>query len=304
VVDEIGIVVSCTQTDFLAGAHTDISVSNPFGDMGLQIEWDAGLCVDLKSVTLRFSAVGHELVGQCSKDVVASGLPLYLTLSEPLPAEFIYPHLTAAPGSSPIATATLPAPATPENTPNPDISARERIDRFWESFGDVGCIGMAAPESIEMVAGWADLIVMARPTGAQLWEGAPYPEPNSLITLQVSEVLKGAPTYQQGGFIQLYGSDVPSANVADVDHLLFLSVLTRDSRVYYMTDSFTSIYANVDGHVVTAEYAAIKQAYGHHLFPTDLDGTSFDKLVQRVTDAVNGAGDHGTVIAQRGYFAC
>ncbi len=302
-IDQLGIVVSCAETDHLVDAVGDISVSNPVDDMGLQVVWNLDRCPHLRSLTLRFGEAGHELIGECDSDTPSSGLPLYLTLKEPLPAEFFHAYLTAAPGASPIETPSLP-PAVAPSSVKPDANARDRIDRFWQSFGDVGCVGMAAPDSIETVAKWADLIVIARPTGAQPWDDAPYPPPSSLVSLRITEIIKGDPTFQQDGFIQLLATDLPPANVADIDHLLFLNVVTRDERVYYLTDSFPSVFANVEGRVVTPEYDAIRRAYGNKLYPTLLDGTSFDKLVERVRNASGAADELVSAIARRGYFAC
>ena len=96
------------------------------------------------------------------------------------------------------------------------------------------------------------------------------------MTVKVSDVIKGTPTLQAPDTIavEVGVGDAPIGTVADIDHLLLLSVLTGDDRVYYPTAGFMSVFANVDGRVVAPEYDAIKRVYHNSIFTTALDGTS------------------------------
>jgi hypothetical protein len=203
---------------------------------------------------------------------------------------------------------TLPPPVMGTATPDPNLTSRERVDRFWQGIDDVDCMGMAAPESIDEVAEWADLIVVGRATGAQGWPDGPYTGwgPEFLVTVKVSDVIKGTPTLQAPGAIavEVGVGDAPIGTVADIDHLLLLSVLTGDDRVYYPTAGFMSVFANVGGRVVAPEYAAIKRIYHNSIFTTDLDGTSFQGLVQHLRSGSAVHASEQRVLAHGGYFAC
>ena len=125
--------------------------------------------------------------------------------------------------------ATLPPPTVSPATPNPGLSDRERIDRYWSDVDDVSCVGMVAPQSLEELEARSDLIVVGRPAGAQDWPGAPYPAPNALITFAVTDALKRVPNFPAPPTsIQLYVENIPSGTVADIEHLLFVSVVPRD----------------------------------------------------------------------------
>ena len=183
-------------------------------------------------------------------------------------------------------------------------------------------MGMAAPENVETLGRWADLIVVGRPIGSQNWPDGPYVGfgPETLVSLEISEILKGTPTLQGPNVLALEVQDLRASGagdagrpgtVADIDHLLFLNVLDADNRVYYLTAGYMSIFAKVEGQVVTPEYSTIKRTYHDGIFTTALDGRSFEKLIDQVrTD--NSADQspelarlraHGPIV-RSGYFAC
>jgi hypothetical protein len=167
-------------------------------------------------------------------------------------------------------------------------------------------MGMVAPQSIEEATSQADVIVIGRLIGAQHWTDPLYAEPESQSVLWVatSQVLKGNPKFQEPGVIAInILGEPPDETVADLDHLLLLAELSADDPVYYLRDGYMSIYANVDGKVVTPEYAEIKRLYRHSMFATALDGTPFDALVDRVSDGPTTT-TLGRPLAVRGYFAC
>ena len=162
----------------------------------------------------------------------------------------------------------------------------------------------------------SDLIATGRPLGVQSWTD-PHGRDKVLLTFQVDQILKGAANAQSPGLIQILADEpLPTSNVADIEHVLFLinrahlnelvgiGVEPEDAYLYYLTDGYQSIYANVNGHVVAAEYGALKQTGLRDLYSLRLDGTSFDDLVTRIENGPHVAEASGTVIAQRGYFAC
>ena len=138
-----------------------------------------------------------------------------------------------------------------------------------------------------------------------------------MLTFQVDQILKGAANAQSPGLIKILADEpLPTTNVADVEHVLFLinrahlnelvgiGVEPEDTYLYYLTDGYQSIYANVNGHVVAAEYAALKQTDLRDLYSIKLDGTSFDDLVTRIQNGPHVAEVTSTIVAQHGYFAC
>jgi hypothetical protein len=164
---------------------------------------------------------------------------------------------------------------------------------------------MAAPQSIETVAEWSDVVVIGRPVGAATWDESPYGQPHSLITFEVADVLKAPPNAVIPDYVFVLGGEVPDGSVADVDHLLLLTFIGRHKDVLYATDGFLSIFANVNGRVVTPEFAEVKRAYGNDfIFTTALDGTRFDALVERVRNPQPTPQAATRLLGRRGYFAC
>ena len=211
----------------------------------------------------------------------------------------------------------LPPPVVSTATPDPSLTARQRIDAYWAGFDSVECMGMVAPESLEAVADESDLIAIGQAVGAREWDDPHYVEPAFLVTFQISQVLSGEAYYRTPGVIQIVGTYTPpDTTISDIDQLLLLrnrEQLERelnlrtdpgDGFLYYLTYGYMSVYANVDGRVVTPEYRAVKRMYGDSIFSTALDGTKFDALVGRVTETSAGAFEPATALAQHGYFAC
>jgi hypothetical protein len=201
----------------------------------------------------------------------------------------------------------IPSPELATSPPDLELSPRERVNLYWNDVDDVGCMGMVAPDSLEQVAAQADLIVLGRPLGSQPWPNPPYgaPFPQTLVSFQVSEVLKGDSAVSADGIVQIWiSADIPRSSVSDLDHLLFLMRLFDDDRVFYLGDGYMSVFANVDGRVVTAHYQEVKHTYRSGLFLTALDGSSFDHLVTRVRDDVSVDAATMELLARRGYFAC
>jgi hypothetical protein len=227
--------------------------------------------------------------------------PAATVLSEPTPGP---PDRPPSPvGYDP--NATLPPAVDSTTTPNPNLSDRERIDRYWSDVDDVGCVGMVAPESLFELEVQADLIVLGRPLGGQSWDNGPYLPAGALVTVEVTDVLKRLPNFPPPPtVIQLNLDSIPPGTVADIEHLLFLRVGTLDNRVYYLSDGYMSIFANVDGQAVIPEYEQTRQTYHNLLFTTHLDGLSFDALVRHVRNGPHIADGPALVAAQGGYFAC
>jgi hypothetical protein len=203
---------------------------------------------------------------------------------------------------SPYQSPTLPPPVIATATPNPDLTPRQRIDSFWADSGSIDCVWLGAAGSLNELVGRSRVVVVGRALGDQLWNG-PYPGPLSLITFEVRQVLKGEPIYRNGRFIQIVGGKPPDVSVSDIDQLVMLSDDGRNDGSYFATEAYTSIFAEVDSLVVTPEHAEMKRLYGDELFSPGLDGTSFDRLVERVTAASTDASQFA-VLARRGYFAC
>ena len=177
---------------------------------------------------------------------------------------------------------------------------------------------MTAPQSLAEVRDDSDLIVVGRPIGSQEWVDPQYASPHFLLTFEITDVIEGDPTFNAPGVVQIVATQpLPSGNVSDLDHLLLLvnreqqerkldlRVDPGDEYLYYLTDGFLSVYANVEGRVVTPEYAAVKRAYGDRMFTTALDGTSFDALVTMVRNAATSTAELSRHTPQHSdLFAC
>ena len=300
--------MACGQTDAMPELHGSISVTNNFEPVSVEVIWDLDHCDSAIEFTFdqaaadRYTLTGRRPVS-CPTD--RGSLPIAIRSGTPVLAEMIEARLVDpdAPAS------TIPPPVVTTATPDPRLSARERIDQFWLPFDDIVCMGMVPSESLEEDISSAELIVTGRPVGVQAWEDPHQVNPNYLVTIEVTDVLKGEPTYVAPGFIQLIGSGVPSdVIVSDLDHLLLLMPRTRyypaDAGFYYLSDGYVSVYADVDGKVVTPERAAIKRIHGNHIVSVALDGTSFDKLLERVRRPPATGSEGAVRIAQHGYFAC
>ncbi|MEP7158870.1 MAG: hypothetical protein ABI797_05550 [Chloroflexota bacterium] len=191
---------------------------------------------------------------------------------------------------------------SPTASPDPNLTNRERIDLYWSSSGSVECMGMNPPTSLSELAGWSDLIVIGRPISVEPWADPEALPARWTITFEISDVLRGAPD-DAHDVVQVLISEAPRGDVSDIDHVLILS--HHNNSAFYLTGGFMSIYANVDIRVMTPEYDAIKRRYGNHIFSTALDGTRFEKLVERLRDAgISNAQRSWQEPPQRGLFAC
>jgi hypothetical protein len=188
---------------------------------------------------------------------------------------------------------------------DPNLTARERVDGYWFDFDQVDCMGMTNLNSLEDVIGLADLIVTGRPIGTEPWRDSPYATVHTLINFEVDEVLKGTLPDDSSNVVQVNVDDVPPTDVSDLEHLLLLSRVDLRPNVYYATAGYESIYANVDGRVVTPEFAPIKAEYGSKfIFSVALDGMRFDKLLERVHDSAASNAQLSWESPERVYFAC
>jgi hypothetical protein len=199
-------------------------------------------------------------------------------------------------------SAPPPSPAsTPSATPDPTLTARERIDQYWLGADDLECMGMVPPESIEQQVEWSPLIVVGRPISSAPWSGPDGRWEESWIDFEVSDVLKGSLPAGNTIVVRVQSDGEPKGDISDIDHLLLLWTEEGDAS-FYLSGGYMSIYANDDGFVVTPEYAAIRQVYGRdHIFSTALDGMSFEALIARVKRA---ADSEGTRSGQGTTFAC
>jgi hypothetical protein len=189
--------------------------------------------------------------------------------------------------------------------PDSNLTARERIDQYWLDFDDAECIGMAVSQSLQEAVEGAELIVLGRPTITEPWPDSPFQYSTHLVNVEVSEILKGALPDDASSVIQVLGNyEPPVGNVSDIDHVLLLSHTNRDDSVYYLTEGWVGLYANVDGRVVTSNYEAVKARNGNHIFSTGLDGTRFDKLLERIREAANSSAQQRLQTDERAFFAC
>ena len=161
---------------------------------------------------------------------------------------------------------------------------------------------MGAPESIRH-ARWLARRNRHRETDGGTARGAGPYSTELVVTLDVTNVIKGEANVRAGDLLQLYATLLPTAIVSYIDHLLFLNVLNRDQRVYYLTHNFLTVFANVDGPVVTPEYAAVKKVQGDRSVRSGWMGRS-----STISWTASARGLDGTKADQefllRVYFAC
>lgn len=243
--------------------------------------------------TYRFIARANFAVGE---DFAEGGVQLEAS---------VIVRVTSAPAPQP---SPSPMPSTCATPPPGFVNctgitrpARERIDQYWFGADILECMGMVPPESIEQQVAWSPVIVVGRPVSSRPWAGPGGQWEETWIDFEVTDVIKGSLPATDSIVVRVLSDGEPKGDLSDIEHLLLLWTEDGD-RNFYLSGGYMSVYANVDGHVVTPEFAAIKQVYGRdHIFSTALDGMPFDELIARVKNA---ADSQGAIGGQGASFAC
>jgi hypothetical protein len=174
---------------------------------------------------------------------------------------------------------------------------RAESNRFWEPLLPAECPGSPQWRSLRAMIAETDLIVRGRAISAENALDARYDLNRSVITFEISEVLKGEPRSRTAGTVDLISYDGGrdawrlKSNLPDGEHLLFLMYLpnvesdpTEDDLYSYYLSSYRSVIRELDGRVSLlfgqsgTDYLAV------------LDDMPFDKAVDSVRDAISSAG--------------
>jgi len=227
----------------------------------------------------------------------------------------------ATPSASPLAIdlATATATTAAEASVEPCCSAspttataeeREISDRFWDAY-----LPQPNPflldynfSSLADVTEQAHLIIRGRLTDFYVGEHWVFSEdepasPLSYASVEIAEILKGAPVSRAGGTVEVQlsyvgeGWDPASARpLPGHDNLWFLmhEATVREQtgqppRSYseiapfaYFIPSPQAVLRNIDGMVTVIGPEETTIHYGHEGFPMTLHGSEFDKLLQEV----------------------
>ena len=250
-------------------------------------------------------------------------------------------------------SATIPASQTPPATPMPTISpttlitptstttalvtplpfsviddpSTADIDHFWAQYLELSCVEFGMEDywdSVTQMSKDVEVILVGHPISI-----AVRPDPDrygviSLINVAVDDVLKGNPSEQQKGVIQVTDSQIGDgdpdewsgvAPVPIAPTLFFLRslvgfedrasvpVAAGDEYLYYTPGTHQNVLTEVAGKVYVPQTPRMTRWYGHNFFPLPLQGMAWNKLLDQVRAAIN----HGSVVndVQHGVrFAC
>jgi hypothetical protein len=209
----------------------------------------------------------------------------------------------------------LPSSSIPTDSPTPAVPASEseRVvsDAFWNPISEAQPPVMRdwMFDSVEQLAGFADLVVLGRVTDVFIgeeWvfvEGEPG-QPFLYARIAIDEVLKGHPVTRQPGYVEfqltILGLDdgPPGPGTVPEGQALFflsheatyretrgLSPRTTEIAPYaYFDAAPEAVMRDLDGSVRLIEPGQMAEVYGEDYYPLLLEGTSFDQLLLRIRD--------------------
>jgi hypothetical protein len=277
-------------------------------------------------------AVGCSYVGPIApaSSVIESAAPSLVSLGSPNPTPSRpAPAATSEPTPSP--SPTMPAVPPPDPTPQPtpccvtpspppsQVPGLAASDLFWNRWVDSCFFGVyPLPSSLAEIVRDADLIVrgsIADLYVGEHWRGGPDEPsyPLAYVRVEIDEILKGAPVSRESGSVEVQLGDSPEdlnqlrKRLPTHDHLWFLTYEGIEGRsewnqseiapyAYYAPTEVATVFRDVGGVVRVLRPDWIAESYGSDQFPLALDGSDFDKLIDRVHQLV-----HGSSRALQGY---
>jgi hypothetical protein len=290
-------VVGCLQTDYLVPLHGEISVSNPFDDIGLEVVWQTGPCDAGMTFTFSGAPDGYELVAARHPPCDAVlGLPIFITFRDAVLAGSVDVSFVGEAPATP-----WPASPTPAPTTIPGSTDRDRLYAFWNEFDPLGCVGFPPVsddwKSVGEMTPTVDLVVIGVPVSIDHWFDKFYGEPITVAVFDVEEVLYGDLKSRRHGAVEVisfWRGDPRIELIAGVEHVLFLDNFGDDERTrhhravsdderfsYYTPSSYENVFANVGGRVVVPYFEQMWDSDTYPL-PRLIDGTPFDDLVASV----------------------
>jgi len=187
---------------------------------------------------------------------------------------------------------------------------------------DMSCVEMVEEQewgSVAQMTRDIDYVIIGRPISIEPRGIAAYYNGPS-VTVAVDQVLKGGElTSRQPNVIQVVGAGqvalFDNSPPPSVPHVMFLRNVAEkgagmqpgDEYLYYLPTTYQNVLADVDGQVVVPIAHQIAKWFGPNMFPLELQGMSFDKLIGQIRDAVGGGSRDAKKLVPRpipGYFAC
>jgi hypothetical protein len=214
--------------------------------------------------------------------------------------------------------------------PPPSFAAGlEASDAFWNHWF-VDCWFGAGDLTGSLAEAYANADIVIRGRIVDLYIGEywrmmaedDFSYPLAYLKVQVDEVLKGTPAARTPGFVEVqigHAFDAMNslrAQLPDHEHLWFLTWDGHYDRgplnqseiapyAYFAPDyQLPTILRNVDGKVEVIKPEMLKRAYGRDQYPLALDGTSFDKLVEKVQEMGNARVTSPAPPAAMAFAAC
>jgi hypothetical protein len=203
-----------------------------------------------------------------------------------------------------------PAPTPSSPAPTSASDALTHSSRYFARWLNGIHYGLHyEPESLAEQFEIADLVVrgpIADLYIGEYWLSHPeeQPYPLAYIRIDVQEVLKGEPVSRTGGDVEVQvgsaGSDLETIRAAlpTHDNLWFLMGPSgyegrdwppqSESEIapyaFVTTNDYQGILRNIDGTVQVVAPGALNALYGPDYFPSALDGTSFQSLLEKVRE--------------------
>jgi hypothetical protein len=176
---------------------------------------------------------------------------------------------------------------------------------FWEYWTDYPASGVVfEAQSLEENVAIADLVVRGHITDVYVGEYWVGGTPVVYVTLAISEVLTGSPISRTPGFVEVGLGTGPEVTAHDRRRLpqhdsvwFLLYELNLGARppglnsdiapfAYLPTNDLQGVLRNIDGEVkiIKPHWTKTIPDMGPGYFPLSLQGTSFDRLVERVRE--------------------
>jgi hypothetical protein len=203
------------------------------------------------------------------------------------------------------------------DNPTPD-----EIHQFWSHVIDLSCVDFIQEnywESVAQMTRDVELVVIARPQSVR-YTADPVYRDSPIVRFTIDQVLKGGPVTLQDGTMQLAVDQdelesIDEVPIPAVPTLLFLRNMAvgrsdwyvpggpDPSTLYYLPTTYQNVMVNRDGHVFLPMEQRMRAWLGSETWPLELQGTSFDKVVEQVQRAVT-QGDRGDGVRAHQAFAC
>ena len=187
--------------------------------------------------------------------------------------------------------------------PGPEPGSAEQVDLFWARLNSMDCIDMIAGKfwtSLPEMTREVGVVVLGRPVSVAYRDDRPIGD--TVIQVEVDEVLKGDPLFRESGTLELVysgrsnGPDLQQ-NLPPNSHILFLDSVAEciatgcrsrddDRYGYWRPTSYQNVLVDIDGQVAVPIADEIAEYRGERAFPLPLIGRSFDRCSQDIRNAV------------------